>query len=49
MLWPEVTPVMDRTYPLSEAPEAIRYLEMGHARAKSSSPCKGSWRKGPWE
>ena len=29
-----VTPVIDRTYPLSEAPEAIRYLEQGHARGK---------------
>jgi NADPH:quinone reductase-like Zn-dependent oxidoreductase len=28
------TPVIDRTYPLSEAPEAIRYLELEHARAK---------------
>ncbi len=27
-------PVIDRTYPLSEAPEAIRYLEEGHARGK---------------
>lgn len=30
----KVTPVVDRTYPLSEAPEAIRYLERGHARGK---------------
>jgi NADPH:quinone reductase-like Zn-dependent oxidoreductase len=30
----KVTPVMDRAYPLSEAPEAIRYLEEGHARGK---------------
>jgi NADPH:quinone reductase-like Zn-dependent oxidoreductase len=30
----KVTPVIDRTYPLSEVPEAIRYLEMGHARGK---------------
>jgi NADPH:quinone reductase-like Zn-dependent oxidoreductase len=30
----EVTPVIDRTYPLSEVPEAIRYLERGHARGK---------------
>jgi NADPH:quinone reductase-like Zn-dependent oxidoreductase len=30
----KVTPVIDRTYPLSEAAEAIRYLEMDHARAK---------------
>jgi len=29
-----VTPVIDRTYPLSEAPEAIRYLAEGHARGK---------------
>ncbi|MFD5633123.1 NAD(P)-dependent alcohol dehydrogenase [Streptomyces sp. NPDC127077] len=30
----KLTPVVDRTYPLSEAPEAIRYLEGEHARAK---------------
>jgi NADPH:quinone reductase-like Zn-dependent oxidoreductase len=30
----KVTPVIDRTYPLSEVPEAIRYLEGGHARGK---------------
>jgi len=30
----KVTPVIDRTYPLSKAPEAIRYLEVEHARAK---------------
>jgi NADPH:quinone reductase-like Zn-dependent oxidoreductase len=30
----KVAPVIDRTYPLSEAPEAIRYLEVEHARAK---------------
>jgi NADPH:quinone reductase-like Zn-dependent oxidoreductase len=29
-----VTSVIDRTYPLSEVPEAIRYLEVEHARAK---------------
>lgn len=29
-----LTPAVDRTYPLSEAPEAIRYLEREHARAK---------------
>jgi NADPH:quinone reductase-like Zn-dependent oxidoreductase len=29
-----VTPVIDRAYPLSEAPEAIRYLEGRHARGK---------------
>jgi NADPH:quinone reductase-like Zn-dependent oxidoreductase len=30
----KVAPVIDRTYPLSEAAEAIRYLEVEHARAK---------------
>src|SRR5206468_998552 len=30
----KVTPVIDRTYPLSETPAAIRYLEEGHARGK---------------
>lgn len=30
----KVTPVLDRTYPLNEAAEAIRYLESGHARGK---------------
>ena len=30
----KVTPVVDKTYPLSEAAEAIRYLEQGHARGK---------------
>ncbi len=30
----KVTPVIDRTYPLAEAPEAIRYLEEGHAKGK---------------
>lgn len=30
----KVTPVMDRTYPLSDAPEAFRYLDEGHARGK---------------
>jgi NADPH:quinone reductase-like Zn-dependent oxidoreductase len=29
-----VTPVVERTYPLSDVPEAIRYLEVEHARAK---------------
>ena len=29
-----VTPVIDRTYPLSETPAAIRYMEEGHARGK---------------
>jgi len=30
----KVTPVIDRTYPLREVPDAIRYLEQGHARGK---------------
>ena len=30
----KVTPVINRTYPLREAPDAIRYLEDGHARGK---------------
>ena len=30
----KIKPVIDRHYPLSEVPEAIRYLEEGHARGK---------------
>jgi NADPH:quinone reductase-like Zn-dependent oxidoreductase len=30
----EVSPVIDRRYSLADAPEAIRYLEEGHARGK---------------
>jgi NADPH:quinone reductase-like Zn-dependent oxidoreductase len=30
----KVRPVIDRTYPLSDTPEAFRYLERGHARGK---------------
>jgi NADPH:quinone reductase-like Zn-dependent oxidoreductase len=30
----KLTPVIDRTFPLREAPQAIRYLEQGHARGK---------------
>jgi NADPH:quinone reductase-like Zn-dependent oxidoreductase len=30
----KLTPVVDRTYPLADAPEAIRYLEAGRARGK---------------
>ena len=29
-----IRPVIDRTYPLGQAPEAFRYLEAGHARGK---------------
>ena len=30
----KVKPVIDRCYPLSEVPAALRYLEEGHARGK---------------
>ena len=30
----QVAMVIDRTYPLSQVPEAIRYLGEGHARGK---------------
>lgn len=30
----QVSPVIDRTYPLRETPAALRYLEQGHARGK---------------
>ena len=30
----KVTPVIDRRYRLTDVPEAIRYLEQGHARGK---------------
>ena len=30
----QVTPIVDRTYPLAEAPDALRYLEAGQARGK---------------
>ena len=30
----KVAPVIDRRYPLAEVPEALRYLEEGHARGK---------------
>ena len=30
----KITPVIDRTYPLSETAAAMRYLEEGHARGK---------------
>jgi NADPH:quinone reductase-like Zn-dependent oxidoreductase len=29
-----ITPIIDRTYPLSRTAEAMRYLELGHARGK---------------
>jgi NADPH:quinone reductase-like Zn-dependent oxidoreductase len=30
----QVVPVIDRTFPLSQVPDAIRYMEAGHARGK---------------
>ncbi len=30
----KLTPIIDRTYPLSEVPEAIRYLKEGHVQGK---------------
>ncbi|CAN5743019.1 hypothetical protein BH24CHL8_BH24CHL8_08050 [soil metagenome] len=30
----KIRPVIDRRYPLSECPEALRYLEAGHAQGK---------------
>jgi len=30
----KVKPVIDRTYKLDQVPDAIRYLEQGHARGK---------------
>lgn len=30
----KLTPVIDRSYPLAQLPEAIRYLETGHVRGK---------------
>jgi NADPH:quinone reductase-like Zn-dependent oxidoreductase len=30
----KVTPVIDRAYPLADAPQAVRYLEQGHVRGK---------------
>jgi D-arabinose 1-dehydrogenase-like Zn-dependent alcohol dehydrogenase len=30
----KVTPVIDKRYALTEVPEAMRYLEEGHARGK---------------
>ena len=46
-----IKPVIDRTYPLSEAADAIRYLETGHARGKvvisvSAAPTANTTRVG---
>lgn len=46
----KVTPVIDRRYPLSQVPEAIQYLEGGHARGKvivSVEPAAGAGAPAP--
>jgi NADPH:quinone reductase-like Zn-dependent oxidoreductase len=30
----KLTPIIDRTYPLTDVPEAMRYLQEGHNRGK---------------
>jgi NADPH:quinone reductase-like Zn-dependent oxidoreductase len=35
----EVTPAIDRTYPLSQVPDALRYWEAGHVRGKVVITC----------
>jgi len=30
----KLTPIIDRRYSLKDVPEAIRYVEQGHARGK---------------
>jgi NADPH:quinone reductase-like Zn-dependent oxidoreductase len=47
----KVTPVMDRTYPLSETPEAIAHVGEGHTRGKVAvtvghTSCEGSSQHG---
>jgi NADPH:quinone reductase-like Zn-dependent oxidoreductase len=31
----KLTPVVDRTYPLADTAESLRYVEQGHARGKA--------------
>jgi D-arabinose 1-dehydrogenase-like Zn-dependent alcohol dehydrogenase len=38
----KITPVIDRTFPLSDVPEAIRYLKTGQVRGKVVITVKGS-------
>jgi NADPH:quinone reductase-like Zn-dependent oxidoreductase len=38
----KVTPVIDRSYPLGDVPEAIRYLRAGHARGKVVITVRGA-------
>ncbi len=35
----KLRPVIERTYKLSDAPEALRYLNEGHARGKVVISC----------
>jgi NADPH:quinone reductase-like Zn-dependent oxidoreductase len=37
----KVTPVIERIYKLDEVPEAVRYLERGHARGKVAIRIEG--------
>jgi NADPH:quinone reductase-like Zn-dependent oxidoreductase len=44
----QIAPAIDRTYPLSETPAAIRYLREGRARGKvvitiSGTPAVRGW------
>ena len=41
----KVTPVIDRTYPLSEVPDAMRYLREGHAHGKIVITVRGTDRR----
>ena len=36
----KISPAIDRTYPLSEVPAAVRYVQEGNAPARSLSPCE---------
>ena len=37
----DLTPVIDRTYPLNEIPRAIQYLQEGHTRGKNVTNLQG--------
>jgi NADPH:quinone reductase-like Zn-dependent oxidoreductase len=41
----KITPVIDRQYPLDQTPEAIHYLEAGHARGKVVVSVENSLRR----
>ena len=36
----EVRPVIDRTYPLAETPESLRYIHEGHTQARLAKFCR---------